>query len=105
MPDLKKICKPCPNVIDEIKPRKIINRLPDIDMWLVCEDGCVEQAQNELTKLLDEYKMRTSDIAPLSSINDVCEIAQTLKEGKFPKIFLPIDSHIIEYSKIKDTGR
>ena len=35
-------------------------------------------------------------------INDVCKIAQMLKEGKFPKIFLPIDSHIIEYSKIKE---
>lgn len=102
MPDLKKICKPCPNVINELKPRKIINRLPDIDMWLVCEDGCMEQAQIELSRLLDEYKMRTSDIAPLSSIDDVCQIAKMLKENKFPKIFLPIDSHIIEYSKIKE---
>lgn len=102
MPDLKKICKPCPNMIDEMKPRKIINRLPDIDMWLVCEDGQVEQAQKELIKLLEEYKMRTSDIAPLSSIDDVCQISKMLKEGVFPKIFLPIDSHIIEYTKIKE---
>ena len=101
MPDLKKICKPCPNVLDGLKPRKIINRLPDIDMWLVCEDGKVEEAQEELTKLLSEYKMRTSDVAPLSSIEDVSQIAQMLKDGRFPKIFLPIDSHIIEYSKIK----
>lgn len=49
MPDLKKICKPCPNVPKELKPRKIINRLPDIDMWLVCDDGSIEQAQTELT--------------------------------------------------------
>lgn len=28
---------------DKLKPRKIINRLPDLDMWLVCEDGCVEK--------------------------------------------------------------
>ena len=101
MPDLKKICKPCPNVLDGLKPRKIINRLPDIDMWLVCEDGKVEEAQEELTKLLSEYKMRTSDVAPLSSIEDVSQIAQMIKDGRFPKIFLPIDSHIIEYSKIK----
>lgn len=32
MPDLKKICKPCPNMNDKLKPRKIINRLPDLDM-------------------------------------------------------------------------
>lgn len=102
MPDLKKICKPCPNTIDELKPRKIINRLPDIDMWLICEDGSLEKAEEELTRLLEEYKMRTSDKAPLSSINDVCEISRMLKEGVFPKIFLPIDSHIIEYSKIKE---
>lgn len=44
MPDLKIICKPCPNMIDSLKPRKIINRLPDLDMWLVCEDGKVEEA-------------------------------------------------------------
>ena len=102
MPDLKKICKPCPNTIDELKPRKIINRLPDIDMWLICEDGHIEQAQEELARLLEEYKMHTSDVAPLESINNVCEISKRLKEGVFPKVFLPIDSHIIEYSKIKE---
>lgn len=71
-------------------------------MWLVCDDGCIEQAEEELTRLLEEYKMHTSDIAPLSTINDVSEIARMLKEGVFPKIFLPIDSHIIEYSKLKE---
>ena len=30
MPDLKRICKPCPQVKDSIKPRKVINRLPDV---------------------------------------------------------------------------
>ena len=45
--------------------------------------------------------MSTSDKAPLASIDDVSEVAEMIKNGKFPKIFLPIDSHIIEYSKIK----
>ena len=54
MPDLKKICRPCPNMIDSLKPRKIINRLPDVDMWLICKDGCVEQAQDELVSLMKE---------------------------------------------------
>ncbi len=102
MPDLKKICKPCPNMIDKLKPRKIINRLPDIDMWLVCKDGCMEQAQEELNVLLKRYNMSTSDVDPLSSINDVCEISQMLKDNKLPKKFLPIDVHIIEYSKLKE---
>ena len=101
MPDLKKICKPCPNMNDKLKPRKIINRLPDLDMWLVCEDGCVEKAQEELSILLEKYKMNTSDVNPISSLEDVSQISKSLKRGILPKIFLPIDAHIIEYSKLK----
>lgn len=102
MPDLKTICKPCPNMIDSLKPRKIINRLPDLDMWLVCEDGKVEEAQTELGELLEKYNMRTSDFAPLQSLNDVVKIATTLKDGTFPKVFLPIDTHIMEKSKLEE---
>ena len=102
MPNLKIICKPCPNMQDKLKPRKIINRLPDLDMWLVCEDGCVKQAQEELSKLLEEYNMRTSDVDPISSIDDVAQISELLRSGRKPGIFLPIDTHIIEYSVLKD---
>lgn len=101
MPDLKKICRPCPNMIDKLKPRKIINRLPDLDMWLVCEDGSVNIAQEELSKLLRIYDMHTSDVNPLGSIDDIAQISKMLKSGVLPKIFLPIDTHIIEYSKLK----
>lgn len=87
MPDLKTVCKPCPNMLDSLKPRRIINRLPDLDMWLVCEDGKVEQTQSELGDLLKKYNMRTSDVAPLQSLSDVVKIATTLKEGAFPKVF------------------
>lgn len=101
MPDLKKICKPCPNMLDSLKPRKIINRLPDMDLWIVCEDGGIEKAQEEMTKLLSSIGMCSSDINPISSIGDVERIATMLKEGKMPNAFLPIDAHIIEYSTIK----
>lgn len=101
MPDLKRICKPCPNMLDTLKPRKIINRLPDMDMWVVCEDGGTEKAQEEMTKLLSSIRMCSSDINPISSIEDVEKIASMLKEGKMPNSFLPIDAHIIEYSTIK----
>lgn len=101
MPDLKTICKPCPNMLDTLKPRKIINRLPDLDMWLVCKEGTVKQAQEELTDLLDKYNMRTSDIDPLKSLDDVVKIATSLKDGKFPRIFLPIDTHIVDVSTLK----
>ena len=98
MPDLKTVCKPCPNMLDSLKPRKLINRLPDLDMWIVCKDGKVEVAQEELTKLLEKYNMRTSDVDPLKSLDEVAEIATTLKDGKFPRTFLPIDTHIMEES-------
>lgn len=98
MPDLKTVCKPCPNMLDSLKPRKLINRLPDLDMWMVCKDGEVEVAQEELTNLLEKYNMRTSDVDPLKSLDEVAEIATTLKDGKFPRTFLPIDAHIMEES-------
>ncbi len=102
MPDMKKICRPCPNMVNELKPRKIINRLPDFDMWLVCKDDCMKQAQIELIELLKKHNMCTSDVEPLSTLDDIEEIATLLKRGELPKKFLPIDLHIIEYSKIKE---
>ena len=102
MPDLKQICKPCPYIPERLKPRKIINRLPDFDMWLVCQDGQIEQAQDELSALLEKHRISTSDIDPLSTIDSLSQITQLLKQNKMPKIFLPIDPHIIEYSKLRD---
>ena len=103
MRDLKTICKPCPNTPDSAKPRKLINRLPDIDMWLVCEDGKVEEAKEQLKALLEKYNMLSSDVAPMISIQKVKEIAEALKNGRFPEkgMYLPIDAHIVEYSYIE----
>ncbi len=102
MPDLKKICKPCPKVLNELKPRKFINRLPDIDMWIVCEDDKTEEVEKQLQKLLEGSNMQSSDINPFFTIENVEEISKDLKAGRIPKIFLPMDVHIIEYSKIKE---
>ncbi len=102
MKDLKGVCRSCPNVLKELKPRKVINRLPDFDMWLICEDGCIAQAQEELDRLLKEYSITTSDIEPIKTIEDIYRISAMLKEGKFPKIYLPIDAHIMEYSKMRE---
>lgn len=101
MPDLKKVCKPCPNMVNELKPRKIINRLPDIDMWIICDDGGIEKAQEEMTNLLKSIGMCSSDINPIKTIDDVETIVNMLKNRKFPSSFLPIDAHIVEYSIIK----
>lgn len=101
MQDLKSICKPCPNVIDKLKPRKIINRLPDMDMWVVCQDGKVEKAERELTKLFEKNNMHTSDVNPANTIDNVVYISKMLKQGKMPEIYLAIDAHIIEQSVLK----
>lgn len=102
MPDLKTVCNPCPNMINELKPRKIMNRLPDLDMWIVCKDGFLGEAQEEISKLLEKNKMHTSDKNPLSTLEEVAKISEMLKQGKRPDIYLPVDAHIIEYSKLKN---
>ena len=99
MPDLKRICKPCPQVKNSIKPRKVINRLPDVDMWMVCEDSKVEEAKKSLVKLFTNYSMQPSDIDPVYTINEMEDIVSDLEAGKMPTKMLPLDVHIIEYSK------
>ena len=102
MPDLKQVCKPCPNMDNELKPRKLLNRLIDLDMWMICKDGDVERVQAELANLLGQFGIKTSDVDPVQTIKDMEEITQQLKDGIMPNKFLPIDAHIIEYSKIKE---
>lgn len=102
MPDLKRICKPCPNMLNELKPRKIINRLPDIDMWVVCEDGKTDEVEDKLQKLLESFNMQPSDIDPFSAIENVEEISKDLEKGRIPKKFLPMDIHIMECSKMEE---
>lgn len=101
MPDLKKVCKPCPNMDKELKPRKVINRLPDMDMWMVCRDGQIGVAQEQLANLLEKYGIHTSDVDPIQTIKDMTEISENIKKGVMPKKFLPIDTHIVEYSEIQ----
>ena len=102
MTDLKIICKACPRVPDTVKPRKIINRLPDIDMWLVSQDGSVKSAQKQLTGLLNKYDLRTSDQNPLLTIDELTQISELVKLRKRPGIYLPMDVHIVEFSELKD---
>lgn len=100
MPDLKQICKPCPNVKDSIKPRKVINRLPDIDMWMICEDDKVEEAKAAMVAAFNGLNMRTSDVDPVETIHEVVRIASDIQKGVMPKYYLPLDVHIIEQSKM-----
>ena len=99
-PDLKQVCKPCPNVNDNLKPRKMLNRLPDLDMWMVCEGNYIESAKEQLIELLSKQNMYPSDIDPIKTITDLFEISVSLKNGVMPTNNLPLDIHIIDYDTL-----
>ena len=98
MPDLKQICKPCPNMDDELKPRKVINRLPDIDLWMVCDPSKIDFAKEVLIHLFAENNFQPSDIDPLQTLSDITEITHDLYDGNMPTKLLPLDAHIIDSS-------
>jgi len=100
MPDLKQICRPCPKTSSDLKPRKIINRLPDLDMWHICQTGTIEDCSVQLASKIGEAGFKTSDIEPLQTINDLSKISEQLSEDKMPELLLPIDAHIVEYDEL-----
>lgn len=97
MPDLKTICKPCTNMDDALKPRKLINRLPDIDLWIICPKDKVEKTKIQLVELFKKQNMIPSDIDPVHTIEEVEEIVDNLKKNIMPTKWLPLDTHIIDY--------
>ena len=99
MPDLKRFCKVCPQVDDAIKPRKVLNRLPDVDMWMICQDDKVEEAKTVMVELFKSYGMHTSDVDPVGTVDEIEEIVTQLEEGRMPSKMLPLDVHIISYSE------
>ncbi len=102
MPNLKSICYRCPTVSKEISPRKVINRLPDMDLCLVVEDSKVEQAKEELMYTLPENGLTTSDIDPIGAIDKVYRIASSLKMGKLPTEWVPLDTHLFPYNELME---
>lgn len=104
MEDLKQICIPCPRLEKELKPRKVINRLPDIDMWMVCEDTKVEEAKKELKETFDQLGMHTSDVNPIQTFKEFKEIITDLEDGKMPIKMLPLDVHVVKYSELSNLG-
>lgn len=102
MPDLKKICYNCPDVPKEISPRKVINRLPDMDLCLVVKDEYKENIKTKLLYLFEKNKLQTSDVDPLETIEKMYRISNDLKNGKMPTEYIPLDTHIFEYSTLYD---
>lgn len=102
MPDLKQLCKPCPYIEDTLKPRKLINRLPDIDMWAICDNNKSKEIKELMILKFIIHNFNTSDISPEKTISDICQISRNLQEGKMPNKNLPIDAHLIDYEAISD---
>lgn len=102
LPDLKQICKPCPRIDDELKPRKIINRLPDIDMWIISEKGNVNKTKEELIKLFADFDLYPSDINPIKTMKDIIDISEDIERGIMPDKNLPLDAHIIDKETLID---
>lgn len=102
MPDLKIICKPCQKIDNSIKPRKVINRLPDLDMWTIAEDGKTSEVSAQLARELQVSGIYPSDISPYQTILEFTDISKDITEGRMPSKFLPIDTHIVEVSQLKN---
>ena len=49
--------------------------------------------------MFDSFNMHTSDIDPVETIHKVGRIVEDISRGIMPKEYLPLDIHIIEYSK------
>lgn len=96
MPDLKQICKICPGMENALKPRELIKRLPDLDMWMVCSDDEILKVAEKFKEALYVGGFKTSDIDPVATIYDMQEIVTSLRNDKMPKKKLPIDTHIID---------
>ena len=100
MPDLKVICNSCEEVDSRLRPRKVINRLPDMDLWMVCRKEDIEENKREIVSRLNQNKLYSSDTDPVRTIRDVKEIADDLQKDKMPSKFVPIDTHIIDYDTL-----
>lgn len=96
MQDLKAECKKCNNMSDMLKPRKLINRLPDLDLWTVCSPSDIEILSKHIEEALKLSGFRTSDVDPVKTIYELEEIVTSLKNNEMPKNKLPIDTHIID---------
>lgn len=102
MPDLKCFCKSCDRIEDQLKPRKVINRLPDLDIWMICQDDQFDNAKSALEKNLYKKNMKTSDNDVLGTVRDVASISLSLANGVFPDKWLPLDIHILKESEFFD---
>lgn len=100
MSNLKTQCNICENVESILRPRKVINRLPDMDLWMVCKKDKIEDNKRIIVNRLHANGLYSSDTDPIQTISDVKEIANDLENDRMPTKFVPIDTHIIDYDTL-----
>ncbi|MBQ8451832.1 MAG: hypothetical protein IJ538_03550 [Clostridia bacterium] len=99
--NLKERCYVCTFIKKEVSPRKIINRLPDMDMWYVADDDKIQQLTTNIYDSMFKLNLYPSDISPMRTINDMVEIVESLRNGESPEHFLPIDVHVVGRNYLK----
>ena len=99
MPNLKSVCNRCPNMSKNLRPRKLINRLPDMDFAVIIEDEKMDEAKDIIKEQLFDYGIFPSDIDPLKTIDDVYEIAEDLSNDLTPRKLIPADVHLVSYDE------
>lgn len=100
MKDLKSVCLPCPNMDDELKPRKLMNRLPDVDLWAIYSKEELIELKKQLEELFINRNLVSSDIDPVGTMRKVSRIASSISNGVMPVEYLPLDAHLIDYADL-----
>jgi len=99
--DLISVCKNCSLVGEEIKPRKILATIPDLDMLLILKD--VNEAILEKVKnILHFTGYKQSDISIKDSFRNTKKVLEDLKNNKESTSKLPVDLHVLTYTQFID---
>ena len=98
LPDLRSVCSNCDRVNPDIKPRKVLKMLPDMDILIVLrsvDDDTLHDIQTTLNK--EGYVQ--SDISIKNALESIKDVLSSLKNGKNTNSKIPIDLHVVSYKQ------
>lgn len=99
--DLISVCNNCKLVGEEIKPRKILATIPDLDMLVILNEA--DQATLEKVQgILHSKDYKQSDISIKDSFRNTKKVLEDLKNNKESTSKLPIDLHVLTGSQFKE---
>lgn len=99
LPDLKTHCKPCDSV--DFKPRDIFRALPDLDYWVIVEDGAdLEKILPTIEANIKSDGFFTSDEDVTKAIKATNQAMRDILKGNMPDTKLPIDLHVVTKSQL-----